>query len=102
MVYYPQQAPQFTAQEGEIEVLPNFPNPFIEMTMLRFKIPNAAQVVLRIFNSAGQEVQRKSAEYEKGEQQLLLQRVDLSEPGVYEYQIETPQGQSKRRKLMMF
>jgi hypothetical protein len=102
MVCYPQQAPQFTAQEGGIEVLPNFPNPFIEMTMLRFKIPNAAEVILRIFDSNGLEVKRKSAAYPKGEQQLLLQRVDLNEPGVYEYQIETPDGHSSRRKLVMF
>jgi hypothetical protein len=44
--------------EGGLEVLPNLPNPFIEMTMLRFKLPAAAQVILRIFNAEGVEVRK--------------------------------------------
>jgi hypothetical protein len=88
--------------EGTLELLPNFPNPFIEMTMLRFRLPDPTQVILRIFDAGGREVKQKSAQFSEGEQHLLLQRVDLQEPGIYEYQLETPRGTSARRKLVMF
>jgi hypothetical protein len=91
-----------TVAEGELETLPNFPNPFVEMTMLRFNIPTPAQVILRIFNSEGAEVKQKKASYEPGENHVLLQRTDLSEPGIYEYQFEAKGIASPRRKLVMF
>jgi hypothetical protein len=88
--------------EGGLEVLPNLPNPFIEMTMLRFKLPAAAQVILRIFNAEGVEVRQKTANFQSGENHLVLQRNDLREPGIYEYQLEVVGAQSSRRKLVMF
>lgn len=96
------QAQSVTVAEGALELLPNFPNPFIEMTMLRFKLPDPAQVILRVFDAAGQEIKQKKASFEPGENHLVLQRNDLQEPGIYEYQLETPRGKSVRRKLVMF
>ena len=90
------------ASETDVELLPNFPNPFVEMTMLRFNLPNPAQVILRIFNADGQEINQKQASFEEGENHLVLQRNDLREPGVYEYLLETAGTTSGRRKLVMF
>ncbi|MEY3242919.1 MAG: Secretion system C-terminal sorting domain [Bacteroidota bacterium] len=87
---------------GELELLPNFPNPFVEMTMLRFNLPTPAQVILRIFNADGAEINQKQAAYDEGENHVLLQRNDLREPGIYEYQFETAGIKTARRKLMMF
>ena len=102
MIRYHQQTQGVQVAEAGLELLPNFPNPFIEMTMLRFNLADAAQVVLRIFDAGGQEVSRKSAAFEQGENHLVLQRNDLQEPGIYEYQIETLKAKSGRRKLVMF
>ncbi len=88
--------------EGELELLPNFPNPFVEMTMLRFNLPSPAQVILRIFNADGAEVKQKKASFEQGENHVLLERTDLREPGIYEYQFETKGVATQRRKLVMF
>ncbi len=88
--------------EGELELLPNFPNPFVEMTLLRFNLPSPAQVVLRIFNADGAEINQKLASFEEGENHVVLQRNDLREPGIYEYQFETAGVASPRRKLVMF
>jgi hypothetical protein len=85
-----------------LELLPNFPNPFVEMTMLRFHLPNPSEVILRIFNAEGQEIQQKAAAFDSGEHHLVLQRHDLREPGIYEYQIETAEAVTARRKLVMF
>ena len=88
--------------DGAMELLPNFPNPFVEMTMLRFNLPNPAQVILRIFNAEGLEINQKQAAFEEGENHLVLQRNDLREPGIYEYQIESAGAKTARRKLVMF
>ena len=96
--------PYQTSQQGVggLQLLSNFPNPFVEMTMLRFHLPEAAFVVLSIFDAQGQVVTQKEGSFESGENQLVLQRQDLREPGIYEYQIETPDAVTERRKLVMF
>lgn len=104
MYYHPQQLTPGAAKaaEGVLELLPNQPNPFIEMTMLRFNLSDAAQVVLRIFDGQGREINHKTAAFTKGENHLVLQRHDLKEPGIYEYLIESEGHKSQRRKLVMF
>ena len=46
--------------EGNVELLQNSPNPFIEMTLLWFRLPAAANVFLRIFDAMGKEVNAKT------------------------------------------
>jgi hypothetical protein len=72
------------------------------MTMLRFHLPEAAFIVLSIFDAQGRMVTQKEGTFDVGENQLVLQRQDLQEPGIYEYQIATPDAVTERRKLVMF
>jgi hypothetical protein len=90
------------ASIGGLQLLSNFPNPFVEMTMLRFHLPEAAFIVLSIFDAQGRMVTQKEGTFDVGENQLVLQRQDLQEPGIYEYQIATPDAVTERRKLVMF
>lgn len=100
-------ASQFNVQagqpkaEGGVELFQNSPNPFIEMTLLWFRLPAVANVVLRIFDAKGKEVSAKQGTYEAGENHLVLHRADLSEPGLYTCRLETPFGAASR-KLMMY
>ncbi|MBL7828615.1 MAG: T9SS type A sorting domain-containing protein [Saprospiraceae bacterium] len=87
--------------EGKVELLQNAPNPFIEMTLLWFRLPAASQVLLRIFDSKGKEVNNKSGQYQSGENHLILHRSDFQEPGFYTCRLETPFGTASR-KLMMY
>jgi len=41
----------------------NFPNPFNPETEIRFQIPEAQYVVIRVFNSIGKEVRNLAADY---------------------------------------
>jgi len=87
--------------DGELELLPNSPNPFIEMTMLPFRLPEATEVVMRVFDGLGKEISTIAGAFAKGDNHIVLLRSDLEEPGFYVYQIETPFGTAKR-KLMMY
>lgn len=87
--------------EGAIELFQNSPNPFIEMTLLWFRLPAFAEVALRIFDAKGKEVNAKYGSYHSGENHVVLHRSDLREPGFYTCQLETPFG-SASRKLMMY
>ena len=98
--FHTQPQPTKTA-EGSVELLQNSPNPFIEMTLLWFKLPAAADVFLRIFDTAGREISVKKGSYPTGESHILLHRADLREPGFYTCRIETPYGTASR-KLMMY
>lgn len=87
--------------EGDLQLLPNSPNPFIEMTLLYFRLPASADVLMRIFDGFGREVASKSGSFGAGENHMVLQRAELLEPGLYTYQLETAYGIA-RRKLMMY
>ena len=87
--------------EGTLELLQNSPNPFIEMTLLWFRLPAASTVLLRFFDALGKEVNAKSGQYESGEHHMILHRADLQEPGLYTCRLETPFGTASR-KLMMY
>lgn len=87
--------------DGIVELLQNSPNPFIEMTLLWFKLPAASQILLRIFDAKGKEVNFKTGLYQQGENHLVLHRADFQEPGFYTCRLETPFG-TATRKLMMY
>jgi predicted HD phosphohydrolase len=91
---------QSVADNG-VEMLQNSPNPFIEMTLLWFRLPAITDVVLRIFDARGKEVNTKTGTFQPGENHLVLHRADLLEPGFYTCRIETPYGAASR-KLMMY
>jgi hypothetical protein len=74
----------------------NYPNPFNPSTNIRFELPEAANVTVKIFNTIGQEVRTlANAPFQAGHQTLRWDGRDQSgnavAAGVYLYQI-TPQS----------
>jgi hypothetical protein len=84
-----------------VELYQNSPNPFIEMTLLWFRLPALSNIVLRIFDSMGKEINTKTGTFAPGENHMVLHRADLVEPGFYTCRLETPFG-TATRKLMMY
>jgi hypothetical protein len=70
----------------------NFPNPFNPSTNIRFELPEAGEVTVKIFNTAGQEIRTlANAPFQAGDQTLRWDGRDQSgnavAAGVYLYQI---------------
>ncbi|MBK8558176.1 MAG: T9SS type A sorting domain-containing protein [Lewinellaceae bacterium] len=93
------QAENAVIEQG-VNLLPNSPNPFVEMTLLWFWLPEATEVSLRIMDSHGRVVHSRKGQFGKGENHIVLQRADIREPGIYLYRIETPLGTDSRRLVM--
>ncbi len=98
-LYLPTTGP--TLAEEQVELFQNSPNPFIEMTQLRFRLSGATEVVFRLFDATGQEVVTKTGNYAPGEHHLVLHRADLQEAGMHTCRLETLFG-TVSRKLMMY
>ena len=86
--------------EGNVVLYQNSPNPFIEMTLLWFRIPAAMDVALRIFDAKGREVYSKAGHYAAGENHIVIHRSDLRDPGFFSARLETPIGIATRKMMM--
>ncbi len=71
----------------EFELFQNYPNPFNPSTKIKFTIPQNANVVLKVFNSIGQEVaELVNSEMENGVYEIDFNASGLAS-GVYIYRI---------------
>ena len=84
----------------EVRLFPNAPNPFLEMTLLRFELPEEGEVSLVVLDSHGHLITSRSDFFEKGENHIVLKRADIREPGIYLYRLHTEFGTVSRRLVM--
>ncbi len=84
----------------EFALYQNYPNPFNPSTTIRYDVPTASRVKLRVFNLLGEEVQRLVDEaQEAGTYDVRLNGEGLAS-GVYFYRLETGNA-TFTRKLML-
>lgn len=81
------------------EMEQNTPNPCSENTGIRFSVPAAGEVDLRIFNLIGKEVYRSLINVESGRNELKLDVRDFS-PGIYMYTMIF-EGQSISKRMVI-
>src|SRR5262249_52338190 len=84
----------------------NFPNPFARSSTIRFALPRAQQVTLRVYDIAGRTIRTLvNGRVEAGAHQRVWDgRGDSgqrSAAGVYFYRLDTEQGQRVRRMVML-
>ncbi|MCI0329610.1 MAG: multicopper oxidase domain-containing protein [candidate division Zixibacteria bacterium] len=100
-------APAALAQAAKSEpVLGNYPNPFNPETQIAFRLPNAGNVDLRIFNLLGQEVRRLvNGNLEAGDHTVRWDGRDAAgqsvASGIYFYRLETPDFKKTKRMLLL-
>ena len=81
-------------------ISPNYPNPFNPSTTIRYDLPKAANVTLRIFNTLGQEIAvLVNEEKEAGYYQV---RWDAALPsGIYFYRIQAGEYVETKRMILL-
>jgi hypothetical protein len=79
-------APQF--ETGTYTVFQNQPNPFIDITVIRFELPRSTDLQMDVFNSTGALVRSIKGQYGKGMQEIRFEKGNLA-PGTYFYTLKT-------------
>ena len=69
------------------ELLGNFPNPFNNSTMIRFKLPAPGHVQLLVFNTLGQRVWQHRYSFSSGGRHRILFNGNRFPSGLYFYQV---------------
>jgi hypothetical protein len=80
-----------------VDGLHNAPNPFRDVTTVRFALAESSPATLYIYDQTGREVKRIEGDYDKGMNTIELN--DLPS-GLMLYRIETPQGVSDTRRML--
>jgi Secretion system C-terminal sorting domain len=79
----------------------NHPNPFNPSTTIRFGLPAASDVTVKVFNLLGQEVMTLfNGRMQAGRHQLLMNAANLSS-GIYLYQIQAGENMSVKRMVLL-
>ncbi|MCS7053839.1 MAG: choice-of-anchor A family protein [Ignavibacterium sp.] len=84
----------------EFELFQNYPNPFNPTTTIKFNLPVAEKVTLKIYNTLGEEVRTLIDEFvEAGSHKIVFDATGLSS-GIYIYRIQT-QTHTISKKLVL-
>ena len=86
---------------GSYELSQNYPNPFNPSTTIRYSIPVAGTVKLRVFNVLGQVVETLVDQHQNSGSYVVVFNASRLSSGVYFYQLEADQYRSVRKMLLM-
>jgi len=85
----------------KFELFQNYPNPFNPLTTIEYQLPKSSQVEICIYNMIGHKV----ATLVSGKQAAGTYKIEWNassfSSGVYLYRLETDQGYSKTKKLIL-
>jgi len=84
-----------------IDVWPNYPNPFTDVTSFTFKLGEDMHLRLAVYDAMGREVAVVTdADYSRGVHSVVLRSGTLPS-GLYFYRLTTPSGVIQRKMLLM-
>jgi hypothetical protein len=83
------------------ELLQNAPNPFDHNTQIGFNLPENCRATLRVFDQTGREVFTQAADYQRGLHYINLEWSALNGPGLYYYELETPNAKAVRKMTVL-
>jgi len=85
----------------EYKLSQNYPNPFNPKTMISYKLPMKDQVDLSIYNIIGQKVATLVSEKQNTGSYKVIWDGSVFASGVYLYRLETDQGFTQTKKLIL-
>ena len=74
----------------EFALLQNRPNPFNNETLIAFTLPESTAGTVTIYDVAGRVLKQYEGDFNKGFNEITVNRSDLSGSGLIYYQLETP------------
>lgn len=77
------------------------PNPFLDQTTIKFRLPAATMATLRVFDAAGRAVYNRTADYATGFHTLVIHQSDLGGSGVFFCQLQTSGGSLVRKMVVL-
>jgi hypothetical protein len=86
--------------EGSYDLFQNFPNPFGDKTIIGFTLPKEMEAELSIFDLAGRRVFQHRGKFDKGYNQVPVNRSILPGTGVFIYQLSTAEYTATRKMTL--
>jgi hypothetical protein len=82
------------------ELYQNEPNPFTKLTVVAFRLPEAGQVKLTVYDAAGKVVRVYEMDGAKGLNQITIQRSEVNASGVLYYQLDAKNHTATKRMII--
>lgn len=79
------------------ELYQNQPNPFNDKTTIGFELPKASSATLTIFDITGKIVKTIEGDYQKGYNEIELDRKEWNASGVLFYQLDAQEYSSTQK-----
>ncbi len=86
--------------ESDVVLYQNEPNPFSEMTKIKFELPSQQLINFQVFDISGKVVYEENKRYEKGLNSIVLESSGLGAAGIYYYQLITDEFQASRKMIL--
>ena len=83
------------------ELYQNTPNPFTKQTIIGFRLPDASAATLTIMDVSGKVVKTVRGNYQKGYNEITVNRRELPSNGVFYYQLDTDKESATKMMLLM-
>jgi len=91
---------QGTLSRAGFELYQNYPNPFVEATLIGFHLPEAGEATLRIQDVMGRTLRIIRGEFAQGYNELRLQRQDLPASGMLTYTLESGDHVASKKMIL--
>ena len=88
-------------EESQFELFQNNPNPFKGSTVIGFRLPEAGQATLTVYDMSGKTLTAIHGSYAKGYNEITIGKDLLGGAGVLFYQLETPSHTATRRMVRL-
>jgi len=92
---------QVKALTAPVTQVYNRPNPFRDMTSVFMQSSREEKGILRVFDLSGRIVMSREVTLIKGENEFIVSKTELREPGIYTYEIESNFQYSTNRMIIV-
>jgi hypothetical protein len=87
------------AANPAFEVYQNEPNPFSHQTKIGFKLPEAADATLKIYDQSGKILHMQKNSFAKGLNHFTVQNADLGTSGIMYYEVSSENFKATRKMI---